>query len=50
MMSSPAEKEEHTVRILTQWEKELEMLEDWLNNPEPEGLPRAVMQREGEPA
>jgi hypothetical protein len=27
--------------MLTQWEKELEMLEDWLNNPEPEeGLPR----------
>jgi hypothetical protein len=23
--------------MLTQWEKELEMLEDWLNSPELEG-------------
>jgi hypothetical protein len=27
--------EEHAVEVLTPWEKELEMLEDWLNNPEP---------------
>ena len=27
--------EEHTVEMLTPWEKELEMIEDWLNNPEP---------------
>jgi len=29
------EEEEHEKNILTPWEKELEMLEDWLNNPEP---------------
>jgi hypothetical protein len=40
LMSSPTEEEEHAVKMLTPWEKELEMLEDWLNNPEPEdGLP-----------
>jgi hypothetical protein len=33
-MSSPSE-EENEVKIFTPWEKELEMLEDWLNNPEP---------------
>jgi hypothetical protein len=27
--------EEHTVKMITPWEKELEMLEDWLKNPEP---------------
>jgi hypothetical protein len=27
--------EEHTVKMLTPWEMELEMLEDWLNHPEP---------------
>jgi hypothetical protein len=27
--------EEHEDKILTPWEKELEMLEDWLKNPEP---------------
>jgi hypothetical protein len=32
--SSPAE-EEHADKVLTPWEKELEMLEDWLKNPEP---------------
>jgi hypothetical protein len=37
LMYVPAKKEEHTVRMLTQLEIELEMLEDWLNNPEPEG-------------
>jgi hypothetical protein len=40
LMSAPVEEEEHTVKMLTPWEKELEMLEDWLNDPEPEnGLP-----------
>jgi hypothetical protein len=38
--SAPAEKEEHTVKMLTQWEKELEMLEDWLNHPKPERTAR----------
>jgi hypothetical protein len=27
--------EEHTIEMLTLWEKELEMLEDWLNHLEP---------------
>jgi hypothetical protein len=35
LMSAPTE-EEHTVEMLTPWEIELIMLEDWLNNPEPE--------------
>jgi DNA-binding GntR family transcriptional regulator len=29
------EEEEHADKMLTPWEKELEMLEDWLNHPEP---------------
>ena len=29
--------EEHPVESLTQWDMELNMLEDWLNSPEPEG-------------
>jgi hypothetical protein len=33
--ASQGEEEEHIVKMLTPWEKELEMLEDWLNNPEP---------------
>jgi hypothetical protein len=32
--STPAE-EEHADKMLTPWEMELEMLEDWLNHPEP---------------
>jgi hypothetical protein len=28
-------KEEHADNMLTPWEMELEMLEDWLNHPEP---------------
>jgi hypothetical protein len=32
--SAPAE-QEHADKVLTPWEKELEMLEDWLKNPEP---------------
>ena len=31
--STPAE-EEHTNKMLTPWEMELDMLEDWLNHPE----------------
>ena len=34
---SLAEIDEHTVEFLTHWEMELKMLEDWLDNPEPEG-------------
>jgi hypothetical protein len=33
-ISAPTE-EEHANEMLTPWEMELEMLEDWLNNPEP---------------
>jgi hypothetical protein len=33
-ISTPAEKE-HPDEVLTPWEMELEMLEDWLNHPEP---------------
>jgi hypothetical protein len=47
LMSAPAEKEEHSDELLTQWKQELKMLEDWLNNPEPEkDCQDAVMQRE----
>jgi hypothetical protein len=35
-MSTPTEKEENSDEFLTQWEKELKMLEDWLDNPKPE--------------
>jgi hypothetical protein len=31
------EAEEQADRLITPWEMELEMLEDWLNNPEPAG-------------
>jgi hypothetical protein len=31
---SQGKEEEHTVEMLTPWEMELEMLEDWLNHPE----------------
>jgi hypothetical protein len=33
---SPTE-EDHLVESLTQWEMELNMLEDWLKNREPKG-------------
>jgi hypothetical protein len=33
LMYAPTEKEEHTVGFLTQWEMDLEMVEDWLKNP-----------------
>jgi hypothetical protein len=46
---APAEEEEHTVELLTLWETKLKLLEDWLNNPEPEdGCQKTVMQIEGE--
>jgi hypothetical protein len=32
-MFAPTEKEENSDELLTQWEQELKMLEDWLNNP-----------------
>jgi hypothetical protein len=35
-MSAMAEEGEHAFKMLTPWEKELEILEDWLNNPERE--------------
>jgi hypothetical protein len=35
-MSTPTEKEENSDEFLTQWEKEMNMLEDWLDNPKPE--------------
>jgi hypothetical protein len=35
-MSAPSEKEEHSDELITQWKQELKMLEDWLNNLEPE--------------
>jgi hypothetical protein len=35
----------HVVELLTPWEKDLEILEDWLNNPEPEdGCQETFMQ------
>jgi hypothetical protein len=46
-MSAPTEKKEHSDELLTQWKQELKMLEDWLNNPEPEkDFWDAVMERE----
>jgi hypothetical protein len=43
--SQGEEEEEHTVEMLTQWEIELRMLEDWLDNPEPaDGCQKTVMQ------
>jgi hypothetical protein len=33
--AAQGEEEENTIKMLTPWEKELEMLEDWLNHPEP---------------
>jgi hypothetical protein len=34
LMFAPAE-EEHVDKMITPWKKELEILEDWLNHPEP---------------
>jgi hypothetical protein len=34
--SQEMKEEEHSDKMLTQWEKELKMLEDWLRNPETE--------------
>ena len=48
-MYAPTEKKWNSDELLTQWEKELEMLEDWLNNPKPEdGCQGIVMQILGE--
>ena len=33
--ATQGKEEEHIVEMLTPWEMELEMLEDWLNHPEP---------------
>jgi hypothetical protein len=33
--SSSIEEEEHTDKVVTPWEMDMEMMEDWLNNPEP---------------
>jgi hypothetical protein len=46
--SSPIEEYEHIVKILTQWEEELDMLEDWLNNLEPEGGCKEIVMQIGE--
>jgi hypothetical protein len=47
--SQGEEEEEHIVEILTQWEMELRMLEDWLDNPESkDGCQETVMQILGE--
>jgi hypothetical protein len=32
-MSTPTEKEDNSDELLTQWEQEVKMLEDWLDNP-----------------
>jgi hypothetical protein len=49
LMSAPTEKEENSDELLTQWEQEMKMLEDWLDNPEPEdGFQETVMQIAGE--
>jgi hypothetical protein len=48
-MSAPTEKEENSDELITQWEKDLKMLEDWLDNPKPEyGFQKIVMQITGE--
>jgi hypothetical protein len=52
LMSVPTEGE-CPVELLTQWELELKALEDWLDNPEPEGgcqeiaMPEEIHQHEG---
>jgi hypothetical protein len=33
--ATQGKEEEHIVEMLTPWEKGLEVLEDWMNNPEP---------------
>ena len=47
--SQGEDEEENIVEILTQWEMELRMLEDWLDNPESkDGCHETVMQILGE--
>jgi hypothetical protein len=44
LMSAPVEKEDNSNEFLTQWEKEMKMLEDFLENLEPEdGFQERVM-------
>jgi hypothetical protein len=46
---SQGKEEEHIVEILTQWEIELSMLENWLDNLKPtDGFQETVMQISGE--
>jgi hypothetical protein len=35
-MPAPIEEEENSDEFITHWEKEMKMMEDWLNNPEVE--------------
>jgi hypothetical protein len=47
--AAQGEEGEHTVEMLTQWEIELRMLEDWLDNPElADDFQKTVMQNSGE--
>jgi hypothetical protein len=47
--STLVEEEEYSDDMLTPWEIELKLLEDWLNNPGPEdGFQETVMQIAGE--
>jgi len=49
LMSSPTKKEENSDEFLTQWKQGMNMLEDWLDNPEPEdGFKDTVIQIAGE--
>jgi len=49
LMFSPTEKEDNLVELLTQWEKDMKMLEDWLDNPKLEdGYQEMVMKITGE--
>jgi hypothetical protein len=45
-MSTPTEKEENSDEFLTQWEQELKMLEDWLDNPKLEDSHEDCKRRE----
>jgi hypothetical protein len=48
LMSAPTEKEENSDELLTQWEREMKMLGDWLNDPNPgDGCQETVMQISG---
>jgi hypothetical protein len=45
---SPIEKEEDIVDLFTHWEMDLNMLEDWLDNQEPEDHCQKIAMLEGE--